>query len=80
MLNGLEMLSENEATRYTKKQEAIDQLGKVLPIIITAVTESPEDDGKNFFRKIDIKYGFWRIICQTGAEWNFAYVLPGEEN
>jgi hypothetical protein len=26
--------------------------------------------------KWDIKDGFWRLDCQQGEEWNFAYVLP----
>ena len=35
---------------------------------------------KIFFRNIDIKDGFWRMLCQAVAEWNFSYVLPGKEN
>ena len=72
-------MSVNEATRYTYKQESIDQLGEVLLIIITTIAEVPEDDGPIFFRKKDIQYGFWRILCQSGAEWNCAYVLLGED-
>ncbi|KAL7533742.1 hypothetical protein ACHAWF_007944 [Thalassiosira exigua] len=26
--------------------------------------------------KLDIKDGFWRMVCAEGQEWNFAYVLP----
>ena len=26
--------------------------------------------------KWDIKDGFWRLDCEAGEEWNFAYVLP----
>jgi hypothetical protein len=26
--------------------------------------------------KWDVKDGFWRMMCQEGEEWNFAYVLP----
>ena len=40
IINGFEMPSLNEATKYTAKQEAIDQLGKVLPRIIAAIAES----------------------------------------
>jgi hypothetical protein len=28
------------------------------------------------FSKIDLSDGFWRMIVQDRAEWNFAYVLP----
>ena len=26
--------------------------------------------------KWDIKDGFWRLDCEEGKEWNFAFVLP----
>ena len=29
--------------------------------------------------KCDIKDGFWRLDCEEGKEWNFAYVMPQEE-
>ena len=29
--------------------------------------------------KWDVKDGFWRLDCEEGEEWNFAYVLPQEE-
>ena len=70
----------NEATRYTEKQEVIEQLGKVLPRIFSATAEAPGDIGPILFIKKNIKDGFYRMICQLGAEWNFSYVLTGEEN
>ena len=35
-----------------------------------------EEDAKIFMAKWDIKDGFWRLDCEEGEEWNFAYVLP----
>ena len=32
-----------------------------------------------FMAKWDIKDGFWRMDCEKGEEWNFAYVLPQPE-
>ena len=32
-----------------------------------------------FFAKYDIKDGFWRLMCEEGAEYNFAYVMPQKE-
>ena len=61
------MTSVNEVTSYKSKQEAIEKQGKILQRIITAIAEALEDDGPIFFRKIDIKYGLWRILCQSGA-------------
>jgi hypothetical protein len=34
---------------------------------------------KNFMAKWDIKDGVWRMDCEAGEEYNFAYVLPQEE-
>ena len=30
-----------------------------------------------FFGKRDIKYGFWRMLFNTGEKYNFTYVMPG---
>ena len=40
------------------------------------MVSAPEEDGPIFFSKLDIKDGFWRMVCELGSEWNFAYVLP----
>ena len=29
-----------------------------------------------FISKLDIKDVFWKMVCEIGQEWNFAYVLP----
>ena len=49
----------------------------MLPIFISETEEVSEDDRLIYFRKIDIKYGFSIMLFQAGAEWNFAFVLPG---
>ena len=58
IINGFKTPSENEATRYTEKREAIEQLGKVLPLIIAAILKLIDGDRPIFFRKIDIKNEF----------------------
>ena len=73
ILNGFEMPSVNEVTKYTAKKKSIEQMGNVLPRTITSIEEEPKDDGTFYFIKIDIKYGFCRMIYQAGADWNFAY-------
>ena len=67
--------SVNSTTTKTAPKAAIDQIGHVLPRIIHAFA-SVEDDAKIFMAKWDIKDGFWRLDCEAGEEWNFAYVLP----
>jgi hypothetical protein len=67
--------SVNEATTLEAPAAAIDQMGHALSRIIHAFAEADED-AKIFMAKFDIKDGFWRLDCEEGEEWNFAYVLP----
>jgi len=76
MLNGYALPSVNEATERCAPEEALDQIGQVLPRIIAAMAEAPLEDGDIVLMKTDIKDGFWRMVCAEGFEWNFAYVLP----
>ena len=48
----------------------------VVPLIIEALATAPLSKNPIHFSKLDIKDGFWRIMCAVGEEWNFAYVLP----
>lgn len=75
--NGGVVQSVNETTTLEAPAGAIDQLGHSLQRIIHAFAEAGEED-KIFMAKFDIKDGFWRLDCQAGEEWNFAYVLPQE--
>jgi hypothetical protein len=76
--DGSEVPSVNEATTLEAPAAAIDQMGHALSRIIHAFAEA-DDDAKIFMAKFDIKDGFWRLDCQQGEEWNFAYVLPQRE-
>jgi hypothetical protein len=58
---------------------ALDHLGQSLSQIIHALAKA-EEDSKIFMAKWDIKDGFWRMDCEQGEEYNFAYVLPQEED
>jgi hypothetical protein len=70
--------SVNEETTLEAPKGAIDQMGHELDRIIHAMAEADED-AKVFMTKFDIKDGFWRLDCEDGEEWNFAYVLPRRE-
>ncbi len=70
--------SVNESTTKTAPSASIDQLGHSLSRLIHAVA-TVEEDAKIFMAKWDIKDGFWRLDCQDGEEYNFAYVLPQPE-
>ena len=67
--------SVNEGTTKTAPRGAIDQIGHSLQRIIHAFAAA-DHDAKIFMAKWDIKDGFWRLDCEQGEEWNFAYVLP----
>jgi hypothetical protein len=69
--------SVNDTTEKTAPAGAIDQIGECLARIIHAFAGADED-AKIFMAKWDIKDGFWRMDCEAGEEWNFAYVLPQE--
>jgi hypothetical protein len=74
-LRGHTVPSVNEATEKTAPKGAINQMGHALSRIIHAFAETDEDS-MIFLAKWDIKDGFWRLDCEEGQEWNFAYVLP----
>jgi hypothetical protein len=73
--DGTHLPSVNDATTKTAPRASIDQLGHSLSRLIHAFAEAKEDD-KIFMAKWDVKDGFWRLDCQDGEEYNFAYVLP----
>jgi hypothetical protein len=67
--------SVNLTTVKTAPTGAIDQLGHSLSCIIHAFAET-DDNAVIFMAKWDIKDGFWQLDIGTGAEYNFAYVMP----
>ena len=76
--DGSTVPSVNETTIKTAPRGAIDQIGHSLQRIIHAFATS-DPDAKIFMAKWDIKDGFWRLNCETGQEWNFAYVMPSAD-
>ncbi len=54
----------------------MDQIGTALTRIIKALANADPGKGNLQFSKLDIKDGFWRMVCAAGQEWNFVYVLP----
>ena len=70
--------SVNEKSTKISPNGSIDQLGHVLQRLIYAMATAP--DGKKVYAaKWDVKDGFWQMVCQLGAEWNFCYVLPEKD-
>ena len=73
---GYMLPSVNDATRDTAPEDAIGQIGSVLPRIIEAMANATDLETDLMFSKLDITDGFWRMVCEEGEEWNFAYILP----
>ena len=78
-VDGYALPSVNDASKSCAPEEAIDQIGTVLPRIIEALATADPSKGDIRFSKLDIKDGFWRMVCREGEEWNFAYILPNHE-
>ncbi len=72
------MVSVNNTTEKLAPKEAFNQIGESLSRIIHAFAEV-DPTAKVFMAKWDIKDGFWRMDCEEGEEWNFAYILPQPE-
>ena len=61
---GWDLPLENEATKETSPAEALDKVGTVIPHIIKALATSPLYEDPIHFSKLDIKDGFWRMVCE----------------
>ena len=55
---------------------AMNELGRVLPRLIYAVTTAPDNSGPILFSKLDVKYSYWHMVVTLEDEWNFTYILP----
>ena len=72
-----EIPSVNENTTKTAPRGSVDQIDHALQRIIHAIATAPSGE-KVFLAKWDVQDGFWQMVCEKGAEWNFCYVLPQE--
>ena len=68
----------NEATKEKSPDEAIDQVVTVITRIIKASVTDMLSEDPIHFSKLDIKDGFWRMVCAVGEYWNSAYVLKNQ--
>ena len=75
-VTGWDLPSMNEATKEAAPAEALEKVGTVMPRIVEALDIALMSEDPIHFSKMDIKYGFWRMVCEVGDKWNFTYVLP----
>ena len=72
--------SVNATTVPLAPEAALMQMGSVMPRIIIAMAQYPEDS-TIYFCKFDITTdGFWRLLNELGKEYNFAFVMPTAAN
>ena len=72
--------SVNATTESLSPEEAVRNLGKVLPRLLCFLQESPQETPV-LLSKLDLADGFWRMKVPEEYRYNFAYVLqdlPGE--
>ena len=78
LLNGRSLESVNEASdKSLAPQEAMYELGNVIPRIIWSMALTKDMSTPFLFSKVDLKDGYWRMAVSEQDAWNFAYVLPG---
>ena len=71
--------SVNATTTQAEDQTAVKLLGTALADILLFSFETP-CHWEIRWSKIDLSDGFWRMIVQTGAEYNFVFELPQQES
>ncbi len=54
------------------------ELGNVLPRILDFMASVPPEEHIHF-SKMDLADGYWRMVVEPDARWNFAYVMPSAE-
>ncbi len=67
--------SVNDTTALRAPKEAVREIGKVLPRLLTYMRDTPAGL-YILMSKLDIIDGFWQLIVQDADCFNFAYVLP----
>ena len=65
-VEGWDLPSVNEATNKTAPDEALEQVGTVMPRIIKALATALLSEDPIHFIKLGIKDGFWRMVCAVG--------------
>jgi hypothetical protein len=78
LVNGRRLESvNNSSNKPLAKQEAMFELGNVIPRIIWTMALSNDTTTPFMFSKVNLKDGYWRMAVNEADAWNFAYVLPG---
>ena len=63
---GWDLTSVKEKTKETAPSEAPDPVGTFMPRVIEALETALLSEDPIHFSKLDIKDGFWRMVCAVG--------------
>jgi hypothetical protein len=69
--------SVNDTTVKQAPDGPVKELGNVLPRVLDFMAAVPEEE-HIYFSKLDLADGYWRMIVEREARYNFAYVMPDE--
>jgi hypothetical protein len=67
--------SVNDTTVRLAPEAPVKELGNVLPRLLDFMAAVPPEEHIHF-SKMDLADGYWRMIVEPKARWNFAYVMP----
>jgi hypothetical protein len=67
--------SVNDSTVRLAPEAPVKELGNVLPRLLDFMMDVPAEEHIHF-SKMDLADGYWRMVVQPAARWNFAYVMP----
>ena len=56
----------NKVMKETSPDEALEQVGTVMPYIIEELATDPPSKYPIHFSKLDNKYRFWIMVCVVG--------------
>jgi hypothetical protein len=65
----------NGITVLLAPRRPVREICKVLPRIFEFMASTPKGQ-EILLSKVDLSDGFWRIIVEESAHWNFCYVMP----
>jgi hypothetical protein len=67
--------SVNDTTVRLAPEAPVKELGNVLPRLLDFMADVPAEEHIHF-SKMDLADGYWRMVVEPDARWNFAYVMP----
>jgi hypothetical protein len=67
--------SVNDSTARLAPGAPVKELGNVLPRLLDFMNSVPAEE-HIYFSKMDLADGYWRMVVEPDARWNFAYVMP----